>query len=203
MHTSAPTRPPRARCCGSWPGPTERHHLIRENRRLLQAERHRLHHEHHEAQRMLTEQRGLVARLAASGWICLGRAWRFVRGGLDGRLRRPARRAGRRDTARRAAARPLPRDSAGARHHGLGKPVGRDGRAGRDAGRRRSLRAADHALHVQVLEELVRGLGNRSARHVMTRADLLLVEILVHLAERYRMRAELPAAAEPPGDDDA
>jgi hypothetical protein len=49
-------------------------------------------------------------------------------------------------------------------------------------------------LHVQVLEELVRGLGNRSARHVMTRADLLLVEILIHLAERYRLRTTLPPA---------
>ena len=44
-------------------------------------------------------------------------------------------------------------------------------------------------LHVQVLEELVRGLGSRSARHVMTRADLLVLEVLVHLAERYRFAA--------------
>ena len=43
-------------------------------------------------------------------------------------------------------------------------------------------------LHVEVLEELVRGLGSRSARHVMTRADLLVLEILVHLSESYRMR---------------
>ena len=43
-------------------------------------------------------------------------------------------------------------------------------------------------LHVQVLEELVRGLGNRSARHVMNRADLLVLEVLVHLSEGYRRR---------------
>jgi hypothetical protein len=43
-------------------------------------------------------------------------------------------------------------------------------------------------LHVRVLEELIRGLGNRSARHVMNRADLLVVDVLVHLAERYRRR---------------
>ena len=45
---------------------TERHHLIRENRRLVQAERHRLRHEQDEAQRLLTEQRG-VAREAGGG----------------------------------------------------------------------------------------------------------------------------------------
>jgi hypothetical protein len=43
-------------------------------------------------------------------------------------------------------------------------------------------------LHLQVLEALVRGLGSRSARHVMTRADLLVLEIMIHLAEGYRSR---------------
>ena len=46
-------------------------------------------------------------------------------------------------------------------------------------------------LHVCVLEELVHGLGTRSTRHVMTRADLLALEIMVHLAEGYRERLEL------------
>jgi hypothetical protein len=45
-------------------------------------------------------------------------------------------------------------------------------------------------MHVQGLEELVHGLGSRSARHVMTRADLLLLDVLVHLAERYRLRCQ-------------
>lgn len=43
-------------------------------------------------------------------------------------------------------------------------------------------------LHVLVLEELVNGLGSRSTRHVMTRADLLALEIMVHLADNYRDR---------------
>ena len=43
-------------------------------------------------------------------------------------------------------------------------------------------------LHLHVLEELVRGLGSRSTRHVMTRADLLALEVMVHLAECYRRR---------------
>ena len=37
-------------------------------------------------------------------------------------------------------------------------------------------------LHIFVLEELVQGLGTRSSRHVMTRADLLALEIMIHLA---------------------
>jgi hypothetical protein len=43
-------------------------------------------------------------------------------------------------------------------------------------------------LHLKVLEELVRGLGSRSSRHVMTRADLLVLELMIHLAEGYRAR---------------
>jgi hypothetical protein len=43
-------------------------------------------------------------------------------------------------------------------------------------------------LHVHVLEELVDSLGNRSARHVMNRADLLVLEVMAHLADGYRLR---------------
>jgi hypothetical protein len=43
-------------------------------------------------------------------------------------------------------------------------------------------------LHLRVVEELVRGLGARSTRHVMNRADLLILEVMVHLAEGYRRR---------------
>jgi hypothetical protein len=45
-------------------------------------------------------------------------------------------------------------------------------------------------LHLRVVEELVHGLGARSSRHVMTRADLLGLEVMVHLAEGYRQRFE-------------
>jgi hypothetical protein len=43
-------------------------------------------------------------------------------------------------------------------------------------------------IHLHVLEELVHGLGTRSTRHVMTRADLLALEVLLHLADGYRRR---------------
>ena len=42
------------------------------------------------------------------------------------------------------------------------------------------------ALHLDTLESLIRGLGNRSARHIMTRADLLALDLLSRLAESYR-----------------
>jgi DNA-binding response OmpR family regulator len=41
----------------------ERHQLLRENRRLLQGERQRLRHEHQEADRLLCQQRALIADL--------------------------------------------------------------------------------------------------------------------------------------------
>ena len=43
-------------------------------------------------------------------------------------------------------------------------------------------------LHVQILGELIRGLGSRSTRHVMNRADLLVLELLINVAEGYRNR---------------
>ena len=43
-------------------------------------------------------------------------------------------------------------------------------------------------LHVHVLEDLIGTLGSRSARHVMNRADLLVVEVMAHLADGYRRR---------------
>ncbi len=43
-------------------------------------------------------------------------------------------------------------------------------------------------LHLHALEELLHGLGTLSTRHVMTRADLLVIELMMHLAEGYRRR---------------
>jgi hypothetical protein len=45
-------------------------------------------------------------------------------------------------------------------------------------------------LHVERVEQLVKGLGNRSTRHVVGRADLLALELMVHLGECYQRRAE-------------
>ena len=46
-------------------------------------------------------------------------------------------------------------------------------------------------LHLAVLEETILGLGSRSARHVMNRADMLILEVTINLADRYREVAVL------------
>ncbi len=43
-------------------------------------------------------------------------------------------------------------------------------------------------LHLERVETLVHGLGNRSARHVMARADLLALELMMALGEHYHRR---------------
>jgi hypothetical protein len=43
-------------------------------------------------------------------------------------------------------------------------------------------------LHVERVENLIRGLGNRSTRHVMARADLLVLELVIHLGDSYQRR---------------
>ena len=45
-------------------------------------------------------------------------------------------------------------------------------------------------LHLAVVGEMIQGLGARSGRHVMTRADLLLLEVMMHLGEGYRQSYE-------------
>ncbi len=174
----------------------EHRHLIRENRRLVRAERHRFEQEQHEAQRLLTEQRDLV---------------RWPRGSSDGMALDETSEAagaprGASNERGRAAetpslAEPLPTHYRQMlRAHVM---MGSGNLAAEMAVLAPMLAAAAVTpreamnLHVQALEELVRGLGNRSARHVMTRADLLLVEVLVELAECYRLRA-LAAAQQPP-----
>ncbi|QDU38040.1 hypothetical protein Mal4_23600 [Maioricimonas rarisocia] len=45
------------------------------------------------------------------------------------------------------------------------------------------------AMHLEQLESLVDGLGSRSSRHVMVRADVLGTELMLHLAECYRHKS--------------
>lgn len=44
-------------------------------------------------------------------------------------------------------------------------------------------------LHLRRVELLVEGLGNRSTRHVLGRADLLALELMIHLGESYQRRS--------------
>jgi len=45
-------------------------------------------------------------------------------------------------------------------------------------------------VHLERVEELIRGLGTRSSRHVMTRADLLALELMIEIGECYRQKSE-------------
>lgn len=47
------------------------------------------------------------------------------------------------------------------------------------------------SLHLEQVEHLVSGLGNRSSRHVMSRADLLALELVIHIGECYQKAASL------------
>lgn len=174
----------------------ERCQLVRENRRLVQAEQQRLAHEHQEAERLLAEQRALIAELESL---------RDARGGDWERGR-----VGDISEDARQESTPLPLSLSPLETSPLDLPerlvahyrellrayvvMG----AGNLADEMTTLAAllADAGvsaqstmqLHVHVLEELIGSLGNRSARHVMNRADLLVLEIMAHLADGYRRR---------------
>lgn len=169
----------------------DRHRLVRDNRRLAQAEQHRLRLEHDETQRLLDQQRALVRDLET-----------IYDDSADKNQPEESAECG------------SPANQAIARHAARGAPL--DLPEPLAAHYRELLRAyvmmgsgslaaemnalaellvsagvsAPQAmqLHLHVLEGLVRGLGSRSARHVMSRADLLALEVMVHLTEGYRRR---------------
>jgi len=45
-------------------------------------------------------------------------------------------------------------------------------------------------VHLERVEELIRGLGSRSSRHVMSRADLLAMELMIELGDCYRRKSQ-------------
>jgi hypothetical protein len=166
----------------------ERCQLVREHRRLVQAEQQRLAHEHQEAERLLAQQRALIAELER---IRDGRVaeWESGRG---------------RDLLKNVPTESLPLDlscdlpdrlvshyremlrayvvmGAGNLADEMNTLANLLAEAGISA--RRTMQ-----LHVQVLEEMIGTLGNRSARHVINRADLLVLEVMAHLADGYRLR---------------
>lgn len=184
----------------------ERHRLIRENSRLTQAERHRLQQEHDEAQRLLDQQRTLLRDLES---LALPRSGD-----------QPP--AGDSLADRALAGQPSPPESSPlpsrlvAHYRELLRAyiiMGSGNLAAEMSTLADLLVAAGVSasqtmqLHLQALEEMVRGLGTRSARHVMSRADLLVLEVMVHLSEGYR-RAWLQRRYPPrqlllPGFDEA
>jgi hypothetical protein len=177
----------------------ERCQLVREHSRLVQMEQQRLAHEHHEAERLLAEQRALIAELeeikASDAVAAIGESGveldEIVDIGLRiadlGKVSISARQSARCDLPDRLVAhyREMLRAYVVMGAGNLAEEMVRLAQmlTEADVSAQRAMQ-----LHVQVLEELVGSLGNRSARHVMTRADLLVLEIMAHLADGYRRR---------------
>jgi len=162
----------------------ERHQLLAENRRLQQEQRHRLQMEHNEATRLLGQQRTLI----------VGRVQ------VDRKEDQPAVKSQQLskliteidDNACPDLPGPL------VQHYrellrayvimGAGNLTDEmDVLA--DLLVAAGVTAAEAMmLHLNVLEEMIHGLGSRSARHVMNRADLLILEVMMNLSEGYRER---------------
>lgn len=158
--------------------------LDRENRRLRSAEERRLRDERDDADRLLSDQRALI-------------------GELEG-LPEPS--------AAGAAVSAASRDeSLAERYESLLRAyvVMGVGSLADDIGRLAERLVAERwggprvmELHLQVVGRLVEGVGSRGGRHVLARADLLALEVMVHLAEAYRrsyVAAGADAALRDPG----
>lgn len=149
--------------------------LLQENQRLSRLETERLQREHDEADQLLRQQRAILCNLEE--------------------LRRPSAAARAKDPAV-VAPFSLPEElvshyrdllrayvimGSGTLTDELNQLAALLADAGLSAGQAMY-------LHLRAVDDLIRGLGTRSTRHVMTRADLLVLELVVHLAEEYRRR---------------
>ncbi len=159
----------------------ERRRLVAENRRLQQGEAHRRQLEHREARQLLAQQREMVLGTEA--------------------VDRPA---GERQPLPGCADAPAPQRLAkslaeplSARYRELLRTyvIMGSGNLAEEIKQLADVLASSQVtaqqamlLHLDVLEEMVRGLGHRSARHVMNRAGLLILELMVCLGEGYRIR---------------
>jgi DNA-binding response OmpR family regulator len=150
----------------------QRHQLVRENERLQQSEHSRLQREHEESQRLLQEQRTLVEEFGVVPGQAPGRSCpKEVILPLPGELI--------------AHYRELLRAYVIMGSGNLASELRRLAEVLVTAGltARQTMQ-----LHLKAAEELVHGLGARSTRHVMNRADLLVLELMMYVAEGYRRR---------------
>lgn len=177
----------------------ERAHLLRENRRLQQAEEQRQQRDQEEVARLLEEHRRIIGRLraktdSASDQSALPLSTSCGKG--DDKSQR-----GLTDALARSPA-PLPTipllpPTLAAHYRELLRAYVIMG-CGTLAAELKELvdvlastgisAASVLELHTAVVSDLVRGLGTRSARHVLNRAHLLIVELLMRLSDSYRER---------------
>jgi DNA-binding NtrC family response regulator len=172
----------------------QRHQLTRENRRLNLAERQRLQRERDEAERLLVQQRSLISDLEA---IQRQNNARSGKAAPPRRARREQSPAGS-PPASPAQSLPAGLPTELIQHYrellrtyvimGSGNLAAEMSRLANMLTTSGVSARQTMQLHLHVLEELVHGLGTRSTRHVMTRADLLALEMMIHLAEGYRQR---------------
>ncbi|MBM4005526.1 MAG: response regulator transcription factor [Planctomycetes bacterium] len=172
----------------------ERQQLLGENRRMRLAQHHRLQQEHDESARLLRQQRSLIAGLE------------LIEGSLtidvDGEPAIPERsHAGGDGVAAATVLPPLPESLRGHYRELLRTYVIMgSGNLAEEMTRLAEMLINVELtprqlmlLHLQVLEEIIATLGSRSARHVLNRADLLILEVMMNLADGYRVRQARPA----------
>jgi len=185
----------------------ERLQLIREHRRLVQADQQRLAHEHQEAEHLLAEQRVLIAELELLGddnrLSAVNNEDADTQNGKEPAMADPCHPQA---VLRNPQSTPCDLPEQLINHYrellrayvvmGAGNLSDEMTRLANLLSQAGVSAQRTMQLHVHVLEELIGSLGNRSARHVMTRADLLVLEVMAHLADGYRHRYD--ARCHPP-----
>ena len=154
----------------------ERHELLVENRRLVMEHKHRLQLEHEEATRLLEQQRELIKTAQTHSWH------------MQGEPSHPQ------ITPCTGASVP---DSLVAHYKellqtyvimGSGNLSSRIQTFSSQLAKLGITAQQSMQMHLQVLEQVVNQLKSRSARHVVNRADLLVLDVLLHLCEEYQQR---------------
>ena len=137
----------------------ERHHLLRENRRLDRADQHRLELEHGDARRLLSEQRALIRELE----VLVGTTNENGEptGPPPNRPTLPPQIESHYRELLRAYVM-MGSGNLATEMHALAQLLATAGVSA----------AQTLDMHLRVLEGVLAGMGNRSARHVMNRADL-------------------------------
>jgi len=158
------------------------HQLVTENRRLLQERQHRLQQEHDEASRLLTQQRALIADLERiydtdQEKEVVAESETPSTTESDQTLHLPEQLISYYRELLRAYV-----------VMGTGNLSNEMDRLSQMLTEAEATTQQTMRLHLHVLEEMIEGLGTRSARHIMNRADLLILEVMITLAEGYRAR---------------